>query len=60
MYQCENCGLVFAEPLEEEICMEDYNGVSSLFDDRHYETFHLCPGCRSTEFEIIDEEEDDE
>lgn len=53
-YRCPECGLKFERPEYEEVCMEDYCGVSSMFADRHYATFANCPGCGAP----IDEEYD--
>lgn len=55
-YRCPDCGEIFDEPVYEEVCMEDYCGVSSLFprSSRHYATFANCPFCG----EPIDKEDD--
>lgn len=45
MYKCPSCGKVFEDPEYETICMEEYCGVSSMFEDRHYATFANCPQC---------------
>lgn len=45
MYRCPECKAIFGEPDYTEICWEDYNGVSSMFSDRHYATFASCPEC---------------
>lgn len=46
-----------------EICWEDYNGVSSMFPDRHYGTVAECPECGhyiDIEYDIYDEDEEEE
>ena len=60
MWRCDNCGAEFEEPAVEEICMEDYFGVGSLFRDRHYKNITVCPNCRSEDIdEFFDDEDDD-
>jgi len=55
MYKCPDCKRKFEEPVYEEIDMEVYCGVSSMFDGpHHYATFASCPYCG----EAIDIEED--
>ena len=54
MYKCPECGQIFEDPVYEEVCMEDYYGVSSMFRDRHYKLFTSCPACGSA----IDDERD--
>ncbi len=61
MYKCPECGEIFDEPDYVEICMEDYNGVSSLFPNRNYKTFPECPKCGSNinlDYDFYDEEEE--
>ena len=62
-YKCSECGAIFDEPEYEEPCLEVYNGVASLFPDRHYATFANCPECGEpidTEYDTYDEEEEGE
>ena len=63
MYRCPECGVIFEEPVYEEVCLEDYNGVGSMFPraSRHYATFASCPKCGDAidiEYDIYDEEEE--
>lgn len=65
LYRCTECGAIFEDPVYEEVCLEDYNGVGSMFPraSRHYATFASCPECGEavdTELDIYYEEEDDE
>ena len=64
MYKCPECGAIFEEPVFEEIDMEVYCGVSSLFPGpHHYATFASCPECGEAidiEYDIYDEEYEDE
>lgn len=65
MYRCGECGEIFEEPDFEQVCLEDYNGVGSLFPraDRHYATFASCPSCGlaiDTEYDYYDEEDEDD
>lgn len=61
MYRCNSCGATFTEPDSEQVCWEDYNGVSSLFGDRHYGEIAVCPECGSDSIEdYYDPEEWDE
>lgn len=55
-YKCPSCGEIFDEPVYEEVCLEVYNGVASLFpnNSRHYATFVTCPFCNCS----IDKEDD--
>ena len=62
MYKCPSCGEVFEDPIYEEVCLEDYNGVGGMFPDKHYATFTYCPGCTEpidTEYDIYYEEEEE-
>lgn len=52
MYRC-SCGAMFAEPDYLEVCYEDYYGVSSMFPNRNYGTFAVCPECGSDDLEEI-------
>ena len=47
MYQCDRCREMFTEEEAESVsfCYEDYYGVSSLFQDRHYGDYIVCPHC---------------
>lgn len=63
MYKCPECGAVFEEPDFVEGYWEDYNGVSSMFRDRHRYVFAECPECDANidlEYDIYDEEDDDD
>ncbi len=63
MYKCPECGEVFEEPNYMDYCLEEYNGVSSLFGDRHYATYASCPNCGeaiNTDYDYFFEEEEDE
>ena len=59
MWKCENCGEIFNEPEFIKYCLEDYNGVSSLFPDRHYATYPTCPDCGSKRLDEYYEDEED-
>ena len=63
-YKCPDCGEIFDEPIYEEVCLEDYNGVSSMFprSSRHYTTFASCPFCNGAidiEYDTYDEDEEE-
>ena len=67
MLRCDRCGEIFSEDDagRKKVCMEDYYGVGSMFPDRHYKTFLICPNCGSEEIDEYyecdeDEEEEDE
>lgn len=67
MFICCNCKEVIDddEVKYEEVCWEDYYGVGSMFPDRHYGEFAICPYCGSDELDDYfesddDDEEDDE
>lgn len=62
MYKCPECDEIFEKPDFMEYCLEDYNGVSNLFPNRHYATYASCPVCGTpidTEYDTYDEEEDE-
>ena len=62
-YKCPECYEIFDEPDFVEICMEDYNGVSSMFPTRNYKTFAKCPYCNTTidvHYDYYDEDEQEE
>ncbi len=62
MYKCPECGAVFEDPDYTEMYWEDYNGVGSLFSDRHTVTFASCPECGNaidTEGDVYWEDDDD-
>ena len=54
------CGSYFSEPDAIRYCYEEYNGVSSLFSDRHYGYYQACPYCGSEEINSYCEDEDKE
>ena len=67
MYRCPECGEIFEDPVYEEVCLEDYNGVGGMFPraSRHYATFASCPECGGAihtdeDFYYEEDEEDDE
>lgn len=60
MWKCELCGSIFSEPDSVEYCYEDYCGVTSMFEDRHYSYYDVCPYCGAEEIHSYWEEEDDE
>lgn len=60
MYVCEECGSMFDEPESVRYCLEEYNGVSSLFGNRHYGYYEACPYCGSEEIESKWEEDDED
>lgn len=63
MFVCRECGAKFEEPEYETVCLEEFNGVSSLFGDRHYATFASCPECGEAidlEDDVYYEEDEDE
>ena len=58
MWICEHCGEIFEYPASEEYCLEEYNGVTSLFPNRTYGHYDVCPECGSEEIETYHESED--
>lgn len=62
MLRCEVCGEVFEynEVILEEVCLENYYGVGSMFGNHHYATLKKCPHCGSTAIEDYYEDEDEE
>lgn len=60
MWKCKMCGSIFSEPDYVEYCCEDYAGVSSMFADRHYSTYPVCPYCGDEDIVSYWEEDDDE
>lgn len=60
MYKCEMCGSMFSEPGSETVCAEDYYGVSSMFSNRNYISFDVCPHCGSEDFRSYSEDADDD
>ena len=63
-YRCPDCGEIFDEPDYEEVCLEDYYGVASMFprSSRHYKTFISCPYCNGAidlEDDAYDEDEEE-
>lgn len=53
MYRCESCQKMFEDPDSETFCYEDYYGVSSMFQNRYYGTYAVCPECGSEEIEEV-------
>ena len=51
MYHCNECERDFEQPIEERTSWEAYNGVGSLFPDRHYVVLESCPYCHSGDIE---------
>ena len=60
MWICERCGEIFDEPESKWYCYEEYYGVTSLFKDRHYGTYAVCPECGSERIDTYHESEDEE
>ena len=64
MYRCRSCGEIIEEPYFSEICLEDYNGVSDIFPDRHhYITVASCTECWEPiekEYDYYDEEDEED
>jgi predicted nucleic acid-binding Zn-ribbon protein len=58
MWKCNRCGEVFEDPASREYCCEDYAGVGSMFPDRHYSSYDVCPHCGSARIEEVWEDED--
>lgn len=54
MYRCEHCGAIFDTPGSKSYCLEDYNGVGSLFGNRTYGNYDVCPECESENFDPYD------
>lgn len=57
MFRCNNCGHIFNKPKSEKWATGEYHGHTA------YETWSVCPECRSEdydEYEEEDEEEEDE
>lgn len=60
-YQCERCGEIFDDPEYVTFCYEDEYGVSSMFPNRTYGEYAVCPNCGSEEIEeYCEPDEDDE
>lgn len=62
MFRCNHCGALFEDPDYESVCMEDYNGVGSMFDTHTYGEIAVCPECGSDNIEEtydLDEWEDE-
>lgn len=57
-HRCERCGAVFDEPESREFCYEDYYGVSSMFPNRNYGHYDVCPECGSEDIDNYYEEEE--
>ena len=55
MYKCPECERKFDYPDYTEVCLEDLNGVGSMFYDKHYGVIAECPYCG----EAIDLQEDE-
>ncbi len=60
MWKCNDCGSIFSEPDSRRFCYEDECGVSSMFSDRHYGEYDVCPYCGSGDIDSYWEDEDDE
>ena len=60
MWVCDRCGERFEEPEAKEYCYETYNGVGSLFQDRHYGHYSVCPYCGSEDIDTYFEEDSEE
>lgn len=57
MFKCNECGCTFAQP--KQMSAEAYYGVSNLFSHSCGQLVCVCPNCKETDFEEVDEEEDD-
>lgn len=44
-YYCEDCDLWFDEPCAEDVDLESFFGVGSMFPNHHYSTMFSCPFC---------------
>lgn len=60
MFVCEMCGSVFSEPDSATYCYEEYYGVGSMFPNKNYGHYDICPYCGSEEIDSYYEENDDE
>ena len=60
MWKCEHCGEIFEYPDNVSYCLEEYNGVTSLFPDRHYGSYVVCPECGSQDIDTYYEDEESE
>ena len=58
MYICEMCDSRFSEPKSVKYCLEDYNGVGSMFPDKHYGYYDACPYCGSEDIRSYSEDEE--
>lgn len=58
MFVCNHCGEIFNEPEYEQVCWEDYYGVSAMFDSRNYSDVEVCPECYSDDIEEYYGDED--
>ena len=58
MYKCRHCGSYFSTPESVKYCLEEYNGVSSLFGNRTYGYYDVCPECGSEDIASYCEDED--
>ena len=58
-WKCHDCGNVFTEPYEDEICLESEYGVG-FEHGRHYETVYICPYCCSDDIDFGDYEDEDD
>lgn len=54
LYKCENNHIFTEDNLSyERVDLEDYYGVSSEFNDTHYEDMPVCPICKTTDIEKL-------
>ena len=63
MMRCAECEAIFEDGdiVYETVCWEDYYGVSSMFESKHYGSVATCPHCGSEEIEDYwEDDEDDE
>ena len=54
MYKCDECGAVFDKPKYVKEYMGEFWGSPA------YETWAVCPNCKSDDIEEVDEEEEEE
>ena len=59
MYRCECCGEVFQQPEFRKFCYEEHFGVSSIFPNKNYGEYAVCPECGSKRIDDYYEDEEE-